>query len=69
MRNEVYQKYQEKILQSHGNPQYAKVHMKLKDIIEGDFFNQYIKTGTISMLSEGRPGLDNTYSLHDGMSK
>ncbi|GAB7339049.1 hypothetical protein MBLNU457_5708t1 [Dothideomycetes sp. NU457] len=67
IRNDVYQKHQEQILQSHGKPQYAKVHMKLKDIIEGDFFNKYIRTGDILMLSEGRPGLDNTYSLRDGI--
>ena len=61
--------------------QYAKVHLKLKDILEGDFFNQYIKTGrsfdcidqqllmsagNIMMLSEGRAGVDNTYSLCQG---
>jgi len=30
--------------------QYAKVHLKLKDIIDGDFFNQYIKTGTYRIV-------------------
>jgi len=53
--------------------------------LEGDFFTQYIKTGTpklskkynsrrlsdptgnVLMLSEGRLGIDNVYSLNDGM--
>lgn len=41
--------------------------MKLSQIIEGDFFNDYIKTGNILMLSEGRPGIDNRFSLSDGI--
>ena len=28
-----------------GTLHYAKVYMKLSDLIEGDFFNQYIKSG------------------------
>ena len=63
--------------------QYAKVYIKLSEIIEGDFFNQYIKTGkekkerapgpadidagNILMLSEGRPGLDHIFSLCEGL--
>ena len=57
--------------------------MKLNELIEGDFFNQYIKTGKehnewfphppdmvagdVLMLSEGRPGLDHIFSLCEGM--
>lgn len=46
---------------------YAKVHMKLHDLLTGDFFNDYIKTGNIVMLSEGRPGVDNSFSLVEGV--
>lgn len=41
--------------------------MKLSQIIEGDFFNVYIKTGNIMMLSEGRAGVDNRFSLSEGI--
>ncbi|KAI7270932.1 hypothetical protein KC345_g7316 [Hortaea werneckii] len=49
-----------------GTLQYAKVNMKLIDLLSGDFFSQYVKTGNIVMLSEGRPGVDNVFSLHEG---
>jgi ribonucleases P/MRP protein subunit RPP40 len=37
-----------------GTLQYAKVYMTPRDLLEGDFFNQYIKSGTSStpMLSQ-----------------
>ena len=57
--------------------------MKLSEVIEGDFFNQYIKigrgllqgsehstddrAGNILMLSEGRPGIDHGFSLSEGV--
>lgn len=66
--------------------QYAKVFLPLSALLEGDFFNVYIKSGTfiayichifqicslislgnVLMLSEGRPGVDNFFSLADGM--
>ncbi|GAB7366042.1 hypothetical protein MBLNU230_g7611t1 [Neophaeotheca triangularis] len=40
--------------------------MKLSDIVSGDFFNDYIKTGNILLVSEGRPGVDETFKLVDG---
>lgn len=48
------------------NLRYAKVIMKLVDVLEGDFFNEYIKKGNILMLSEGRPNVDNTFELREG---
>ncbi|PSK40320.1 hypothetical protein B9Z65_23 [Elsinoe australis] len=50
-----------------GQERYARIHLKLKDVIESDFFNEYIKTGDIALLSEGKAGVDNIYSLHDGI--
>jgi ribonuclease P/MRP protein subunit RPP40 len=41
--------------------------MKPLDLISGDFFNSYIKTGNILMLSEGRSGTDNVLSLSEGV--
>ncbi|KAF2484347.1 ribonuclease P 40kDa subunit-domain-containing protein [Neohortaea acidophila] len=50
-----------------GTLHFAKVYLKLEDILTGDFFNAYIKTGNILMLSEGRPGVDPVFSLSDGI--
>ncbi|KAF1981102.1 hypothetical protein K402DRAFT_387105 [Aulographum hederae CBS 113979] len=50
-----------------GLPRYERVFMSLQQVLEGDFFNQYIKTGNILMLSEGRPGVDNRFELKDGI--
>ncbi|KAL4910662.1 hypothetical protein BDW74DRAFT_172136 [Aspergillus multicolor] len=49
--------------------QYARLSMTLSSLIDGDFFNTYIKTGNILMISEGRSGLDNVYTLKDGVLK
>ncbi|GAB7348549.1 hypothetical protein MBLNU459_g6942t1 [Dothideomycetes sp. NU459] len=55
------------ISKANSKQQYARVHLKLKEILTGDFFNHYIKTGNILLLSQGRPGTDNTISLADGV--
>ncbi|KAL1958606.1 hypothetical protein VTO42DRAFT_4203 [Malbranchea cinnamomea] len=47
--------------------QYARVIMPLSAVIDGDFFNKYIKIGNILMISEGRSGVDNVYSLKNGI--
>ena len=49
-----------------GQPQYARVHMKLSEILEPDFLNSYIKQGNIMMLSEGRSLVDNCFELYEG---
>jgi ribonuclease P/MRP protein subunit RPP40 len=64
---------------------YARVFMKLGELLAGDFFMEYIKkgewdistiwvmrradlgAGNIMMLSEGRPLVDNVFSLYDGV--
>ncbi|KAL1599505.1 hypothetical protein SLS60_007308 [Paraconiothyrium brasiliense] len=45
---------------------YARVYMELGEVLQGDFFTEYIKKGNIMMLSEGRPLVDNVFSLYDG---
>ncbi|KAM3418975.1 hypothetical protein BST61_g4932 [Cercospora zeina] len=47
---------------------YAKVNMKLSDLVSGDFFDSCIKRpgSNILMVSEGRAGVDNTYALENG---
>ncbi|PSN72802.1 hypothetical protein BS50DRAFT_568403 [Corynespora cassiicola Philippines] len=47
--------------------QYARVYMKLGELLDGEFFTEYIKKGNIIMLSEGRPLIDNVFSLCDGV--
>ncbi|KAI1074061.1 ribonuclease P 40kDa subunit [Whalleya microplaca] len=48
-------------------PIYYRVIMTLGQVLEGDFFTEYIKIGNIMMLSEGRMDSDNVYSLKDGV--
>ncbi|OJJ82147.1 ribonuclease P protein subunit p40 [Aspergillus glaucus CBS 516.65] len=48
-------------------PQYARVFMSLASLLEGEFFNAYIKIGNILMISEGHSGTDNVFSLRNGM--
>lgn len=44
----VASKVQQAIKTAGGELQYAKVHLKLQDVLTGDFFNHYIKTGKYS---------------------
>ncbi|CAK7272339.1 hypothetical protein SEPCBS119000_005072 [Sporothrix epigloea] len=45
---------------------YARVSMTLGQVLQGSFFTEYVKAGSILMLSEGRLGQDNVFSLKDG---
>ncbi|RDK46012.1 hypothetical protein M752DRAFT_332650 [Aspergillus phoenicis ATCC 13157] len=59
---------------SHVQPQlqklrYARVFMSLSSLLEGEFFNTYIKTGNILMISEGHSGSDSVFTLKDGILK
>ncbi|KAI1179365.1 ribonuclease P 40kDa subunit [Nemania sp. FL0916] len=65
--DEVLQLVKEKILNDMGRaPSYQRVFMTLGQVLEGDFFTQYIKIGNIMMLSEGKIDLDNVFSIKDG---
>ncbi|KAI0206536.1 ribonuclease P 40kDa subunit [Astrocystis sublimbata] len=48
------------------SPRYHRVIMTLGQILEGNFFTQYIKIGNIMMLSEGKIGAGNVFSIKDG---
>ncbi|KAJ5374919.1 Ribonuclease P Rpp40 [Penicillium concentricum] len=48
-------------------PRYARVFMTPLALLEHDFFNTYIKSGNILMISEGRSGSDNVFTLQDGV--
>ncbi|CDM36796.1 Ribonuclease P, Rpp40 [Penicillium roqueforti FM164] len=47
-------------------PRYARVFMTPSALLEHEFFNTYIKSGNILMISEGRSGSDNVFTLKDG---
>ncbi|KAL1879687.1 hypothetical protein VTK73DRAFT_6862 [Phialemonium thermophilum] len=47
-------------------PEFRRVTMPLIDILSGDFFKKYVKLGEVLMLSEGRMGIDNVFSLRKG---
>ncbi|MCJ1368302.1 hypothetical protein MMC16_007444 [Acarospora aff. strigata] len=51
------------------NIQYSRVILPLSALLQGDFFNVYIKSGNVLMISEGRPGVDDIYSLANGILK
>ncbi|EKG19454.1 Ubiquitin-conjugating enzyme E2 [Macrophomina phaseolina MS6] len=65
--DEVYAVIKQELDGSAGTFHYARVNMTLGELIDGEFFNHYIKTGNILMLSEGRRGIDNVFSLRDGV--
>ncbi|KAJ5840499.1 Ribonuclease P Rpp40 [Penicillium rubens] len=48
-------------------PRYARTFMPPSALLEHDFFNTYIKSGNILMISEGRSGSDNVFTLQDGV--
>jgi ribonuclease P/MRP protein subunit RPP40 len=45
---------------------YARVHMKLSEILEAEFLTTYVKQSNIMMLSEGRPLVDDRFELSNG---
>ncbi|KUL91260.1 hypothetical protein ZTR_01740 [Talaromyces verruculosus] len=48
-------------------PRYIQVIMPLIALIEGEFFNDFVKPGSVLILSEGRPGVDDVFSLEQGI--
>ncbi|KAI1817893.1 ribonuclease P 40kDa subunit [Poronia punctata] len=64
---ELLQLVQEKLLDDETRVlQYHRVIMTLGQVLEGDFFTQYIKIGNIMMLSEGKVGINNVFSIKNG---
>lgn len=45
---------------------FHKVIMTLGQVLEGDFFTEYIKIGNVLMLSEGSMDFENVFSLKEG---
>ncbi|EXJ71459.1 uncharacterized protein A1O5_05267 [Cladophialophora psammophila CBS 110553] len=65
--DELYHLIWEKVEANITHIECVKVIMKLEDVLKGDFFTEYIKRGNILMLSEGEAGVDNVYSLKEGV--
>ncbi|KND87560.1 Ribonuclease P protein subunit p40 [Tolypocladium ophioglossoides CBS 100239] len=63
---ECYAVLHQKLVEQRQQPCYARVTMTLGQVLEGDFFTEYIKKGDILMLSEGRATTDNTFTLRKG---
>ncbi|KAL6251265.1 hypothetical protein RBB50_001473 [Rhinocladiella similis] len=64
---ELYDFIWREIETSIASAKYSKVIMKLEDVLQGNFFNEYIKRENILMLSEGKPGVDEIFSLRQGV--
>ncbi|KAF4767921.1 hypothetical protein N7455_012159 [Penicillium solitum] len=64
---EVYSKIKPSLETKLEKPRYARVFMAPSALLEHDFFNTYIKSGNILMISEGRSGSDNVFTLQDGI--
>ncbi|KAK1755894.1 ribonuclease P protein subunit p40 [Echria macrotheca] len=55
------------LVQNSPAPEFKRVVMSLQDVLSKDFYTEYIRKGDIMMLSEGRIGVDNVYSLKGGI--
>ncbi|KAJ6782631.1 hypothetical protein PWT90_00184 [Aphanocladium album] len=53
----------------HAPTQYYKIKAKLDQLFEKNFFQEHVKTGNISMISEGSPIYGNTFSICRGKFK
>lgn len=62
---EAYDSVQQ-VIETRQSPQYSKVTMTLGDILEGEFFTEYIKRGNVLMLSEGKTTTGSLFTLYQG---
>ncbi|OKL60172.1 hypothetical protein UA08_04637 [Talaromyces atroroseus] len=60
--NAIWSSMQDKL----AKPRYIQVIMPLIALLEGDFFNTFVKSGCVLMQSEGRSGVDDVFTLHNG---
>lgn len=66
MPQETWKAFEGNLLEKTAVPQFRRVTMSLSQILEGDFFTEYIKIGDIMMLSRGRNDVDDVFTLKDG---
>ncbi|KFA63918.1 hypothetical protein S40285_03779 [Stachybotrys chlorohalonatus IBT 40285] len=60
-----FQVLHDKLFQDRPQPHFFRVKMALVDVLSGEFFTQYIKTGTAPL--SGKSDVDNTFTLHEGV--
>ncbi|KAK3294601.1 ribonuclease P 40kDa subunit-domain-containing protein [Chaetomium fimeti] len=63
---ELLELVQDKVLKKMPATPFKRVVLSLHDMLSGEFFTEYIKKGNILMLSEGRIGIDNVFTLRRG---
>lgn len=66
MPQDQWQAIQGQVLGKEPAPEFCRVTMTLLQVLQGDFFTEYIKIGDVNMLSRGRTDLDNVFTLKDG---
>ncbi|KAK4226670.1 ribonuclease P 40kDa subunit-domain-containing protein [Podospora fimiseda] len=64
---DVFELVQAKLLQDEAIPKFTRIVMSLQDVLSADFLTKYVKEGNVSMLSEGRLGIDNVFTLRKGV--
>ncbi|KAF5022336.1 hypothetical protein F66182_5623 [Fusarium sp. NRRL 66182] len=64
---EAYDPVREQLADAQKRPRYSKVVMSLGDILQGDFFTEYIKKGDVLMLSEGQITAGTLFTLREGV--
>ncbi|OBT72425.1 hypothetical protein VF21_08203 [Pseudogymnoascus sp. 05NY08] len=64
---ELYESIQSDMDSKFSVPTYSRVILPLAELLSGDFFTEYIKKGNVLMLSEGKQGVNDVYSLRDGV--
>ncbi|PVH72941.1 ribonuclease P 40kDa subunit [Cadophora sp. DSE1049] len=64
---ELYDIIKKDVVTDLSKPVYSRVILPLGALLEGEFFNEYIKRGNVLMLSEGKSDIDNVYSLREGV--
>ncbi|KFY54329.1 hypothetical protein V497_07822 [Pseudogymnoascus sp. VKM F-4516 (FW-969)] len=64
---ELYESIQSDMDSKFSVPTYSRVILPLAELVSGDFFTEYIKKGNVLMLSEGKHGFNDVYSLRDGI--
>lgn len=67
MPQELYKSIQWDMDSKFSVPTYSRVILSLAELVSGDFFTEYVKKGNIIMLSEGKHGVNDVYSLRDGV--
>ncbi|KAL5352491.1 hypothetical protein ACLOAV_002439 [Pseudogymnoascus australis] len=67
MPQELYKSIQWDMDSKFSVPTYSRVILSLAELVSGDFFTEYVKKGNVIMLSEGKHGVNDVYSLRDGV--